>query len=108
MNQTGERTTAQKIALYTSLFKGRTDVYGTYDPKTGRAGQVKQPVTKQVVISHLKGERPYGIYLLLDDRETHALRPSISSRKPPEIAQACHRRGRPLRSFRLHRTQRSK
>ncbi len=62
------RTTGQKIALFKSLFSGRTDVYGSYDPATGRAFQVKAPVTLHVLLAHLRGERPYGVYLLSGDR----------------------------------------
>ena len=62
------RETVEKVKLFERFFTGRTDVYGTYDPKTGRAYQVKQPVTDQVLLSHLKGKRPYGVYLLEADR----------------------------------------
>jgi hypothetical protein len=27
-----ERTTAEKVSIFSSLFKGRQDVYGTLDP----------------------------------------------------------------------------
>ena len=59
-----KRTTAQKVALFRSLFKGREDVYGTYDLKSGRARQVKAPVTDNVILDHLTGRQPYGVYLL--------------------------------------------
>lgn len=62
------RTTAEKIALFRGAFSGRTDVYGTYDLRTGKAFQVKQPVTDQVILRHLKGIQPYGVYPLIDDR----------------------------------------
>ena len=62
------RTTEQKVAVYRTCFSGRPDVYGTYDPATGRAWQVKQPVTDTVILAHLQGKRPYGIYLLVNDR----------------------------------------
>ena len=55
---------AEKITLFRSLFTGRTDVYGTYDPATGRSWQVKKPVTDKTILSHLKGIQPYGAYLL--------------------------------------------
>ena len=54
-----------KIKLFRRRFAGREDVYGTYDTATGRARQVKAPVTDEVIASHLKGEQPYGVYLLV-------------------------------------------
>lgn len=62
------RTTAQKVALFRSLFRGREDVYGTYDPSTGKVRQVKAPVTEKVLHDHLAGNQPYGVYLLVEDR----------------------------------------
>jgi hypothetical protein len=63
-----DRSTEQKIALFRGLFAGRTDVYGTYDPATGCVRQVKDPVTDSVILAHLQGRRPYGVYLLVKDR----------------------------------------
>ena len=65
---TKARTTDEKIALFSQCFSGRTDVYGTYDPATGKARIVKAPVTRQVILSHLRGEKPYGVYPLVKDR----------------------------------------
>lgn len=62
------RPDADKIALFRRFFLGRTDVYGTYDPESGRASQVKQPVTDAVLLAHFHGRRPYGVYLLVADR----------------------------------------
>ena len=66
----GERTrsTNDKIALFRQFFSGLTHVYGTYDPAIGRSHQVKAPVTDLVIYRHLKGEQPYGVYLLVKDR----------------------------------------
>jgi len=66
----GERTrsTNDKIALFRQFFSGLTHVYGTYEPATGRSHQVKAPVTDLVIYRHLKGEQPYGVYLLVKDR----------------------------------------
>lgn len=60
--------TRQKIELFRSCFSGRPDVYGTRDPRNGRAWQVKQPVTNAVIRAHLQGKQPYGVYLLTGDR----------------------------------------
>jgi hypothetical protein len=68
MGHRTERNTGEKITIFRSFFSGLSDVYGTYDLKTGRARQVKEPVTNQVLLSHLTGKRPYGVYLLLKDR----------------------------------------
>jgi len=61
------RTTSEKLAIYRSLFTGLPDVYGTYNPRTGRVRQVKEPVTDEVLLAHLKGKQPYGVYLLVKD-----------------------------------------
>ena len=66
------RTTQWKIAIFMRYFTGRTDVYGTYDHKSGKARQVKEPVTTDVIRAHLRGEQPYGVYLLHGSR-TQAL-----------------------------------
>jgi len=66
------RTTREKVAIFRACFSGLEHVYGTYDPKTGRVRQVKQPVTDRVILDHLLGRQPYGVYLLVGDR-THAL-----------------------------------
>lgn len=50
------------------FFTGLPNVYGTYDLVTGRARQVKQAVTDQVILAHLQGKQPYGVYLLVRDR----------------------------------------
>jgi hypothetical protein len=61
-------TTKQKITIFRSCFTGRDDIYGTYDPATSRAWQVKGPVTDKVLLRHLQGIQPYGVYLLCGDR----------------------------------------
>ena len=68
MTDARPRTTAEKLRLFRSLFSGLTHVYGTYDPQSGRARQVKEPVTDQVLLAHLRGQQPYGVYLLMEDR----------------------------------------
>ena len=62
------RTTQQKLTLFRACFTGLTRVYGTYDLRTGRVRQMKKPVTDEVVLRHLKGDQPYGVYLLVRDR----------------------------------------
>jgi hypothetical protein len=68
MDTSTQRTTAEKIQLFKRFFTGLTHVYGSYDPATGRSFQVKAPVTDQVIYNHLKGLKPYGVYLLVQDR----------------------------------------
>ena len=58
------RTTASKLAIFGACFTGLDHVYGTYDLRTGRARQVKAPVTESVMLRHLQGREPYGVYLL--------------------------------------------
>jgi len=67
------RTTAEKLRLFRDCFTGLQDVYGTYSLETGRARQVKQPVTDHVILHHLQGRQPYGVYLLVDDRTRAAV-----------------------------------
>jgi len=66
------KTTQEKLAIFRACFSGLTHVYGTYDPSTGRVRQAKEPVTDEVILRHLKGIQPYGVYLLVEDR-TRAL-----------------------------------
>ncbi|MBT3379375.1 MAG: hypothetical protein HN742_26485 [Lentisphaerae bacterium] len=61
------RNTSEKLELFRRLFTGRADAYGTYDPKTARVWQVKEPVTEAVLLAHLRGQQPYGLYLLGGD-----------------------------------------
>jgi hypothetical protein len=61
------RTTAEKINLFRSFFSGLSHVYGTYDPDSKRSWQEKRPVTAETILAHLKGERHYGVYLLVKD-----------------------------------------
>jgi len=63
-----KRTSADKIRLFRSLFSGLKNVYGTYDVKTGRVRQVKEPVTDDVIRAHLRGIQSYGVYLLTGER----------------------------------------
>jgi len=64
----GNRQSSEKIAIFRDFFTGHPDVYGTYDPVTGRAKQVKAPVTEAIFLAHLTGRQPYGVYLLYNDR----------------------------------------
>jgi len=57
-----------KLKLFRERFSGLQDVYGTYNPNSGRAWQVKQPVTDAVLKAHLTGKQPYGVYLLTGSR----------------------------------------
>ncbi len=61
------RQTDEKVRLFRQCFTGLLDVYGTYDPHNGRVRQVKQHVSDAVILAHLRGRRPYGVYLLTDD-----------------------------------------
>jgi hypothetical protein len=67
MNNT-KRTTADKIKIFSRFFTGLRTVYGTYNTNTGRVRQVKQTVTDEVILAHLTGKKPYGVYLLMQDK----------------------------------------
>lgn len=66
-------TTDDKLALFRQRFSGLAHVYGTYDLRTGRAYQVKRPVTDDVLLHHLTGRQPYGVYLLCGERTRAAV-----------------------------------
>ena len=63
-----KRDTKEKIRIYQGLFMGLRNVYGTYDTKTGKVRQVKEPVTEEVIRAHLTGRRSYGVYLLVGEK----------------------------------------
>lgn len=58
------RSVAEKLTLFARHFSGLDHAYGTYDPVTGRPWQVKAKVTAEVMLAHLLGRRPYGVFLL--------------------------------------------
>lgn len=62
------RTTRRKLAIFRSCFSGLGHVYGTYDMQSWHARQVKRPVTDDVMLRHLQGRQPYGVYLLVNDK----------------------------------------
>ena len=71
------------IALFRSLFRGREDIYARYwqsatKEKSGyspvyRLNKQSEPLTDQVILSHLAGEQTIGIYPLLQDNTTYFL-----------------------------------
>ena len=67
MDTNCQRTVAEKISLFKSYFSGLTNVYGTYDPETGRSWQEKNPVTSKTILTHFQGKRHYGVYLLVNN-----------------------------------------
>ena len=78
------RITADKIKIFSELFTGLTNVYGTYDPDTGRASQIKSQVYSRVLVDHLTGRKSYGVYLLDKDRtRAVALDFDMENRLPP-------------------------
>lgn len=58
------RTNEQKLRLFRMRFSGLGHVYGTYDPLSGKAWQVKALATDRVHWLHLMGKRPFAVYLL--------------------------------------------
>lgn len=63
-----EKITVEKLSLFGSFFTGLKNVYGTYDPASGRPSQVKAHITEKVLLAHITGRKPYGVYLLVKDR----------------------------------------
>jgi len=68
MIEKDKRNASDKIKLFREFFTGLDHVYGTFDPQSGQSWQVKKPVTDQVILRHLTGRRPYGVYLLVGDQ----------------------------------------
>lgn len=62
------RDNAAKLAIFRRCFSGLTHVYGSYDPASGVVHQVKAFVSDAVLLNHLTGRQPYGVYLLVGDR----------------------------------------
>ena len=65
--------TSEKLAIFRRCFSGRPDCYGTYDLASGWVETVKKPVTDQVLLNHLRGVQPYGVFLLQGDRTRAAV-----------------------------------
>jgi len=63
-----KRDNAWKVKLFQQFFTGLRNVYGSYSLVTGKGWQVKEPVTDKVILDHLRGRQPYGVYLLVNDR----------------------------------------
>jgi len=61
-------TSQQKIELFSGIFAGLKNVYGTYDSQTGKVRQAKETVTEKVIADHLMGKQSYGVYLLVNNR----------------------------------------
>lgn len=76
-----ERSADEKVRIFKDLFTGLQEVYGTYDPETGKVHQEKKNVTDEVILAHLRGERPYGVYLLTG-ATTRALAVDFDQERP--------------------------
>ncbi len=63
-----KKTAAEKVKIFRNLFSGVLDAYGTYNPVSKKSWLVKAPVTDRVILDHLTGLHPYGVYLLIKDR----------------------------------------
>jgi len=66
-DEINKRTLSEKITIFMRYFSGLPNVFGTYDPDTGRSWQEKRLVTSETILTHLKGKRHYGVYLLVND-----------------------------------------
>jgi TOTE conflict system, Archaeo-Eukaryotic Primase domain len=60
--------THQMVDIFLSLFSGQPHIYGTGDRDYRHMRVVKAQVTDEVVSSHLKGIRPFGVFLLVHDK----------------------------------------
>jgi len=63
-----KRDKQAKVTLFRDFFSGLSRAYGTYDPVSGQSWQVKEEVTDKIILNHLQGKKPYGVYLLTEDK----------------------------------------
>lgn len=63
-----EAITNENVILFSSLLRGRNDVYGSYDLNSGRYYVVKEPITDEIIRRHIAGIKPLGVYMLKIDR----------------------------------------
>jgi len=68
MSSGKKRDNAEKLSIFKGPFTGLTDVYGCQDLDSGKIFQVKMPVTDELILAHLRGQKRYGVYLLVDRR----------------------------------------
>jgi len=54
---TQNQISKEQVELFRSLFRGRSDVFGA---DSGRC--IKEPLTDEVILSHLTGKKRIGIY----------------------------------------------
>lgn len=62
-----------QIALFKGLFQGRVDCYGSYFRDTGKYHVRKDKITDEVIVSHLMGRIPLGVFPLVKDRISFAV-----------------------------------
>ncbi len=72
-----------------TVFQVYGTFYGTYDPETKRCYVLKRPVDDKVLIKHLKGARPYGVFLLIDDH-IRAIAADFDRLDPDLVVQFVH------------------
>ena len=92
------RENAAKVRAFGELFRGLSHVYGTYDFGSGRSWQVKTPVTEKVLLDHLLGRRPYGVYLLTGETTRSAAVDfdSLDANPPREFVHRARHYGLPV------------
>lgn len=61
-------TQKERLTLFRSLFAGQADSHGTYDVDTGEHWKEDKPITDTVILNHLNGAKPLGIYSLVGDK----------------------------------------
>lgn len=60
----------RNLDMFRKLFVVRADVYGAREIKGERAWQVKNPLTDAILLGHLLGRKPVGVYSLMSDGTT--------------------------------------
>jgi len=71
MSELFEQDKSEEIKLL-NLFCGRCDTY-TVQKESGGYSRIEQPLTLEVLSSHLKGEKTVGAYQLSEDSKVHYL-----------------------------------
>ncbi len=83
-------TPQEKIQIFRQRFSGYQQAYGTYEVATKHYSVVKEPVTDQVIINHLRGEQSYGVFLLVKN-QIRTLAVDFDSQDREPVHQFLHR-----------------
>ena len=84
------RSNKEKLKIYQSLFTSDRPAYGTYDVDSGKVFVVRKKPTQKIILNHLLGKKPYGVFLLEGDR-TRAVVADFDSHDRNQVLDFYHR-----------------